>query len=1310
MSKEALNAEGLGAEVATAQRRRAALARYGLAVLTVGVALGSALILEHFHFRDGAIPLLLFALAVSAWYGGRGPALLAFALSSAGFYWYFIEPVRTIYIYPSEVPYFAIFLAFSLLIAWFSTLRRRAEETLREQASLLNLTHDTVFVTDMDGVIQYWNRGAEEQYGWTAEETLGKLVHDLLKTVFPSPLTQLKAELARTDRWEGELVHTRMDGTQVVVASRWALQRDKYGKPLAILETNNDITERRRAEQSLRQSEAYLAEGQKLTHTGSWALDVVGNQYVYCSEEDLRMFGFDPREPLPDREAVFERILPEDGNRIRASFETACRERVEISDECRIMLPDGTVRHMHVIAHPVLNSAGAVVELVGTSVDITERKRAEEALRRLNRELRALSNCNQTLLRATDELSLLREICRIVCEEAGYRPVWVSYVEDDEAKTVRPVAWAGADETYLATAKISWSETAERGRGPTGTAVRSGEACCVQDFATDGRVAPWRDVLLRGGFRSGIALPLKDEQGHVFGTLTMHSAQPDVFTPEEIRLLEELAGDLAFGIITQRSRAARHFAEQEVALLSFALNSVREAALLTDDSGCILYINEAGCRVLGYTPAELLGMKVPDIDPNFPVESWPDHWRDLKAQRSLSFESHHRTRDGRTFPVEVSANYFEYGGRAYNLAVVRDITERKRNEEVLRLSNAYNRSLIEASLDPLVTIGPDGKITDVNRATEAATGCSRDELIGTDFCDYFTEPALARAGYQRAFSEGAVRDYPLELRHRDGRVASVLYNASVYRNESGNIIGVFAAARDVTERRRAEEARRRTAAYLAETQRLTHTGTFVADPTTAPLYWSEEMFRIFGFDPQDGLPSREQPLQRIHPEDLDDFWRVFQRGIHEKVEADVEFRIVLPDGTVKHAHGIGHPVLNADGESVEFVGSTVDITERKNAERALRESETRFRTFVDHAADAFFMLDFEQGTIIDVNRCACESLGYAREELIGLTPLAFDVDLDQAGLESLAERAAAGESVLSDKHWHRRKDGSLFPVGVQTSVFWHGGRRFLLKVARDISDSVRAEEQRGKLRQLEADLAHINRVSMMGELTASIAHEVNQPLAGVVSNASAGLRWLAGDPPNLEEVREGLRRIVRDGKRAGEVIARIRALTRKASTLREKLDLNETIREVLALVTDEAKKNGVTIHVHFAEGLSLVTGDHIQLQQVVLNLVMNAIEAMSRVDERPRELVITTRNAEDDQVQTIVEDSGPGLDMDAISRIFESFYSTKPGGMGMGLSISRSILEAHGGRLWVTGRDGPGASFHFTLPKYHEEESNGALA
>jgi len=201
---------------------------------------------------------------------------------------------------------------------------------------------------------------------------------------------------------------------------------------------------------------------------------------------------------------------------------------------------------------------------------------------------------------------------------------------------------------------------------------------------------------------------------------------------------------------------------------------------------------------------------------------------------------------------------------------------------------------------------------------------------------------------------------------------------------------------------------------------------------------------------------------------------------------------------------------------------------------------------------------------------------------------------------------------------------------------------------------------------------------------------------------------LAGNPANVEEAREALRDIVRDGKRAGEVIARIRALTKRTALPREKLDLNETIREVLALVGDEAKRESMVIRTQFADDLSPVLGDRVQLQQVLLNLVMNAMDAMSSAGER--QLVITTQDIDQERVQVTVEDSGTGLDPNTMARIFEPFYTTKSGGMGMGLSISRSIVQNHGGRLWATANDGPGTSFHFTLPKYQREESNAGAA
>lgn len=240
--------------------------RYGLAVLCVSVALGGALLLERFPFRDVEVPLFLFAVAVAAWYGGAGPAVLALLLSCVSFDYFFIEPLHTLEISGSDLPYFIVFASFASLVTWFSTVRRRVEGELRQarddleievaertqQAGLLNLTHDTIFVRDMSDVITYWNRGAQELYGWTAEEAIGKRAHELLQSVFPVPIEEVRAELLRSGRWDGELEKNRADGTKLVVSSRWSLRRDEQGHPVAILETNNDITERERREQEIR--------------------------------------------------------------------------------------------------------------------------------------------------------------------------------------------------------------------------------------------------------------------------------------------------------------------------------------------------------------------------------------------------------------------------------------------------------------------------------------------------------------------------------------------------------------------------------------------------------------------------------------------------------------------------------------------------------------------------------------------------------------------------------------------------------------------------------------------------------------------------------------------------------------------------------------------------------------------------------------------------------------------------------------------------------------------------------------------------
>jgi PAS domain S-box-containing protein len=373
---------------------------------------------------------------------------------------------------------------------------------------------------------------------------------------------------------------------------------------------------------------------------------------------------------------------------------------------------------------------------------------------------------------------------------------------------------------------------------------------------------------------------------------------------------------------------------------------------------------------------------------------------------------------------------------------------------------------------------------------------------------------------------------------------------------------------------------RRNEGYLAEAQRLSHVGTWAFNASTT-LYWSEENYRIWGFDPRQGPPSRETRLQRIHPDDRERVLEEVEAAVREKRDFAVEFRIILPDGTVKHLELTGRHLFSTTGELVEAVGTYVDVTERK-----------------------------------------------------------------------------------------------------------------------------RAQEEHERLRQLEADLARMNRVSIMGELAAALVHEITQPVATARNHARAALNFLDRQPPKLDKVGEALTGVVGDADRAGEIIDRIRDHVRKAPPRKALFDLNHAIDEVIVLARSAITKNGILVRTLLAEGSFPVRGDRVQLQQVILNLVLNAVEAMSSVKQGPGELKISTEQTQENGVLVSVRDSGPGIDPEHVERVFQAFYTTKPSGVGMGLSICRSIIEAHGGRLWADANEPRGAVFRFTLPGAENELTN----
>jgi PAS domain S-box-containing protein len=375
------------------------------------------------------------------------------------------------------------------------------------------------------------------------------------------------------------------------------------------------------------------------------------------------------------------------------------------------------------------------------------------------------------------------------------------------------------------------------------------------------------------------------------------------------------------------------------------------------------------------------------------------------------------------------------------------------------------------------------------------------------------------------------------------------------------------------ERKLAQEALRRSEAYLAEAQRLTHTGSWAEDASAYKvLYWSEETFRILGLDPQQGIPDSEYTAGIIHPEDRDRVDQLRKKAMREKVDFAADYRIVFPDGTLKHLHLIGHPVFDEAGEVHEYVGTVVDITERK-----------------------------------------------------------------------------------------------------------------------------RAEDERERLRQLQSDLARINRVTTMGELTASVAHEIKQPISAAVMDAGTCVEWLARDRPDVEEARHAASRIVQDVTRASQIIDRIRLLFKKGEPQRELIDVNQVIREMIVLLRGEARLYSIAIHTELAADLPIINADRVQLQQVFMNLMLNAIDAVKDM-KGAGELTIRSQPNPGGQLLISVSDSGAGLPSDQANKIFDAFFTTKPDGTGMGLSISRSIIESHGGRLWASANSGRGATFQFTLP------------
>jgi PAS domain S-box-containing protein len=506
---------------------------------------------------------------------------------------------------------------------------------------------------------------------------------------------------------------------------------------------------------------------------------------------------------------------------------------------------------------------------------------------------------------------------------------------------------------------------------------------------------------------------------------------------------------------------------------------------------------------------------------------------------------------------------------------------------------------------------------------------------------------------------------------------------------------VIAIHEDITERKYAVERLQTKQELLDLAQKSARAMAFDWYIQQKVNVWSPEQESLYGLPPGSFDGTFQSWKKLIYAAD----WPVLLKAIkhaHETGEVAVEFRVMWPDGNLHWLATNGQMFFDDQGRPFRMVGFTSDVTPRKLAEEDLRRSEA----FLAEAQHLSSIGSFSW-------RVATNEITWS-EQLYRIYELEIGVLVtlelihtrvhpeDLTLYEKMVEQARNGGD---DFEWQYRlmmPDRSIkYLHAVAHATRDQDGELEYIAAVQDVTERRLSEEALGKLR---SELAHVSRVATLGALTASIAHEVNQPLSGIITNASTCLRMLAADPPKVDGARETARRTLRDGHRASDVITRLRGLFGKKDAAIESVDLNEATREVIALSQGELREGRVILRAELSDDLPPVTGDRVQLQQVILNLLRNAADAMSGVEDRPRQLVIRTGRDEGDRVRLSVEDAGVGFDTQEANRIFDAFYTTKDNGMGIGLSVSRSIIESHLGRLWMTPNDGPGVTFTFSIP------------
>jgi PAS domain S-box-containing protein len=1029
----------------------------------------------------------------------------------------------------------------------------------------------------------------------------------------------------------------------------------------------------------------YLAEAQRLSHSGTFGWKVQSGELVW-SDETYKILGF-ARETNPTLVLVFDRVHPDDRDRLQQLRDRATQNGMDLDVEHRILLPDGVIKHVHVVAHAGRDNSGDL-EYAGVVTDITERKRADDERQALSRSLqesKARLEEAQSVAHVgywdwdleTGGIIWSDETYRIFGFKPQERPMDIETVSGLIHPDDREALYSTVDEEVAVGVHPVHQHRIVR---------PSGEVRIVQSITS--KLWKTTDV----GPEDGISR----EHNRLFGTIQ------DI---TELKRAEEASHALSRDL--QESKDWLEEA-QRVAHLGYWVWDL--------ETNQVIWSAET-YRIFGLVP------KGNSFDVALVGEMMHPDDREavfMTAKKAIDTETRadceHRLlrSDGEMRAVHSLGHVRKNSqGRIQMFGTTQDITDRKRAEEDRQaLSNALQQSnarLEEAQR--LAHIGHYEWDLIENRVTYSEELC---RIWGIPpVKDSFHVSAIFerihpedREKVSREAAEAISNGIHAKSEHRivlpSGEVRVILGVGTVKRDASGKAYEMFGTGQDITERKLAEQALRQSQFYLSEGERLAHIGSWASTDLgirwseDLNIYWSDEIYKIFGFDPKNGTPSLQRFLSAVHPQDQASLTATMKKLHEEHCGCDVTSRIVRPDGEIRYVRCVGIPVVE-DGVFKGYRGTTIDVTEHELLMQKFRREQAYLA---------------EGQSLTHAGSWACNlvkrQIVHSSDEnarLYGFDPSQGPIPFDHYYNTILAE----DESAISAKLGNAIREGADYDVEFRIRRT-DGAIRFLrgighhnpsqeigeyVGITMDITEQKHAEQERERLHQLEADLAHINRVNMMGELAAALAHEIKQPIAAAAANAGACLGFLNGEHPDMLEAREAASGTIGCTRRAAEIIDRVRSLFKKSFPQREPVDVNELIREISLLMKNDIRRNSVTVRLELAENLPEIAGDRVQLEQVLMNLMLNAIEAMH---DAKGDLTVTSQSTDDGHLSISVSDTGVGIPADKIDQIFDTFFTTKPQGTGMGLAISRSIVESHGGRLWATSNSGGGSTFQFTLP------------